>query len=73
MRKVYLAYFKVKLGDQDKPWAPRIVCKECVENLRKWTNGTLASLRFGVPMVWREPKNIFRIDIKIPMVIQGLL
>ena len=39
--------------------APHIVCKACVENLRKWTNGTLASLRFGVPMVWREPKNHF--------------
>ena len=59
VRKVHLAYFKVKLGDQDKPWAPHIVCKACVENLRKWTNGTLASLRFGVPMVWREPKNHF--------------
>ena len=59
VRKVYIAYFKVKLGDQDKPWAPHIVCKACVENLRKWTNGTLASLKFGVPMVWREPKNLF--------------
>ena len=59
VRKVYLAYFKVKLGDQDKLWPPHIVCKACVEKLRKWTNGTLASLRFGVPMVWREPKNHF--------------
>jgi len=23
----YLAYYKVLLGDQDKPWAPHIVCK----------------------------------------------
>ncbi|XP_076799763.1 uncharacterized protein LOC143444861 [Clavelina lepadiformis] len=37
VRKVYLSYFKVKLGDQDKPWAPHIVCKACVESLRKWT------------------------------------
>ena len=55
VRKVYLAYFKVMLGDQDKPWAPHIVCKACVESLRKWSNGTL-TIRFGVPMVWTEPK-----------------
>ena len=28
----YLAYFKVMLGDQDKAWAPHIVCKQCVEH-----------------------------------------
>ena len=27
VRKVYRAYFGVKLGDQDKPWAPHVVCK----------------------------------------------
>ena len=25
VRKVYRAYFGVKLGDQDKPWAPHVV------------------------------------------------
>ena len=30
---VYLAYFQVRLGDQDKSWAPHQVCKHCVENL----------------------------------------
>ena len=48
VRKGYLAYFKVKLGDQDKPWAPHIESKVCVENMRKCTRGTLAGLRFGV-------------------------
>ena len=47
----YFAYFDVKLGDQDKPWAPHKVCKTCVENLRLWKNGKLKGLRFGVPMV----------------------
>ena len=51
--------FKVKLDDQGKPLAPHIVQKACVESLRKWANGTLKSLRFGVPMVWRNPKNHF--------------
>ena len=47
VRKIYLAYFKVKFVDQDKPWAPHIVCKACIESLRKWANGTLKCLRFG--------------------------
>ena len=34
VRKICLAYFKVR----------HIVCKACVESLRKWANGTLKSL-----------------------------
>ena len=25
------------LGDQEKAWAPHIVCKQCVEHFRQWT------------------------------------
>lgn len=57
VKRAYLAYFKVKLGDQDKPWAPHKVCKPCIENLRQWTKGKREKLAFGIPMVWREPKN----------------
>lgn len=56
VKRAYLGYFGVKLGDQDKSWAPHTVCKTCTEHLRQWTNGN-RSLKFGVPMVWREPKN----------------
>ena len=56
---VYLAYFNVMLGDQDKAWAPHIVCKQFVEHLRHWTKKDRKSLRFGIPMVWHEPKNHF--------------
>ena len=59
VKRAYLAYFKVRLGDQDKAWAPHIVCKQCVEHLRQWTKKVRKSLRFGIPMVWREPKNHF--------------
>jgi hypothetical protein len=34
VRKVYYAYFGVKLGDQDKSWAPQKMCYVCVEDLR---------------------------------------
>ena len=45
------------LGDQDKAGVPHIVCKQCVEHLRPWTKKDRKSLRFGIPMVWRELKN----------------
>ena len=57
IKRVYLAYFGVPLGDQDKSWAPHQVCTTCVETLRSWSQGKNAKLKFGVPMVWREPKN----------------
>ena len=43
----------MKLGDQDKSWAPHKVCKQCTETLRRWSQGKATSMRFWVPMVWR--------------------
>ena len=57
VKQAYLAYFKVKLGDQDKSWAHHIVCKTCIEHLRQWTNKQRKGLRFAIPMVWQEPKD----------------
>ena len=57
VRKAYFAYFGIKLGDQDKPWAPCVICKTCVERLWQWTSRTRQSMGFGIPMVWREPRN----------------
>ena len=57
VKKVYFAYFGMKLGDQDKSWAPHQVCSACVTGLRHWSEGKRKSFSFGVPMVWREPKN----------------
>ena len=57
IQKADHAYFGVQLSDQDKPWAPHVVCKNCVEHLRQWTEGSRKALKFGIPMIWREPKN----------------
>lgn len=57
VKKVYFAYFKLKLGDQDKAWAPHKVCRRCEEDLRLWFNGKKTSFRFGIPMIWREQQN----------------
>ena len=51
VKRAYLECFGVKLGDQDKIWAPHIVCKTCTEHLRQWTNGKRSSLKFGVPII----------------------
>ena len=56
LKHAYHLYFKVKLGDQDKSWAPHIACKTCSEILRAWTHGK-KKFKFGIPMVWREPRN----------------
>lgn len=57
VKKVYFAYFKLKLGDQDKPWAPHKVCRRCEEDLRLWFKRKKNSFRFGIPMMWREQQN----------------
>lgn len=36
---------------------PHVVCKICIEHLRQWKKGTRKSLKFGVPMIWRQQKN----------------
>ena len=56
VKKANLAYFGVKLGDQDKNWAPHQVCRICAENLTEWTRQK-KTIRFAVPMVWREQAN----------------
>jgi hypothetical protein len=39
VKRANVGYFGVKLGDQDKPWAPHIVCKTCTQHFApvdKW-------------------------------------
>lgn len=56
-KQIYQAYFGCKLGDQDKVWAPHIMCKSCSVSLKRWLSGKLRSMQFAVPMIWREPTN----------------
>lgn len=35
VKKVHFVYFGIKLGDQEKSWAPPKVCSVCVEELRQ--------------------------------------
>jgi hypothetical protein len=46
----------MKVGDQDKTWAPHSCCITCVKRLTEWVNGS-RQMPFAVPMVWREQNN----------------
>lgn len=56
IKKYYELYFKCKVGDQDKSWAPHVCCITCVSLLTQWAKGS-RHMKFAVPMVWREPKD----------------
>ena len=45
------------IRDQDKSWAPHMVCISCVGGLKKWKDGKSKNFKFGVPMLWSEPQN----------------
>ena len=50
LKRAYWCYFNVKIGHQDKPWAPHKVYHSCKENLRQWTKETNKEA-FAIPMV----------------------
>lgn len=49
--------FCVKLVDEDKSWAPHIVCKTCSEHLHQRPKRNC--LKYGTPTVRSEPENNF--------------
>ena len=55
--RAYKAYFGIKLGAQDKSWAPHKVFKHCTKTLHFCDQDKVSSMLFEFPMVWREPKN----------------
>ena len=49
--------FDLKVGDQEKLWAPHTCCVTCSNSLREWLSGRRPQMPFAIPMVWREPKD----------------
>ena len=45
------------IGDQDKPWAPHVICRTCRTTLAGWLRGRKKAMPFAVPRVWAEQKN----------------
>ena len=50
----FFDYLKYKLGDQDKLFAPRVICRRCNSNLSSWDNHKIKKLPFSTPMAWSE-------------------
>ena len=57
VKRLYELYFGIKVGDQEKPWAPHICCSRCFSYLTRWSKGKMKSLPFGIPMIWRESQD----------------
>lgn len=53
----YRLYFGMPIGDQDKAWAPHVICGSCQVTLEGWLRGSRKSMPFAIARVWREPKN----------------
>ncbi|XP_044750629.1 uncharacterized protein LOC123310968 [Coccinella septempunctata] len=67
VKRAYLAYFGVHLGDQDKSWAPHFICKTCVEHLRQWTeDDTETSTSDEVKRIQSENDSDFEADLATP-------
>ena len=56
---VYRLYFGMNIGDQDKYWAPHVICGSYRSNLEGWLMGSGRFMLFAVPRVWREPQNSY--------------
>jgi hypothetical protein len=57
VKKVYFSNFQLKVGDQDKSFAPHNACNTCVEGLHYWHDGKQKAMPFAIPMQWCEQKN----------------
>ena len=55
--EAYLHYFGMPVGDQDKRWAPHVICDYCRRTLEGWLRGEKRAMRFAIPRIWREPSN----------------
>jgi hypothetical protein len=54
---MYQLYRDCSLGDQDKDWAPHVICTACSNGLRDSINKKKTAIPFAVLRKWREPKN----------------
>ena len=51
IKHYYLNYFQCHLGDQDKSWAPHVICTGCDRGLRDYATGKKKSMPFQIPMI----------------------
>ena len=47
----------MKIGDQDKSWAPHVICGTYQSNLEECMRGDHYIIPFAIPRIWREQQN----------------
>ena len=57
VQTLYYAYFKMKLGDKDKVFAPHKICVKCLSNLSLWSKDKLKRMPFSTTMSWHDQKD----------------
>lgn len=57
VKLAYNKHFGCRVGNQNKTWAPHIICVSCYVTLLEWAKGKRRFMKIAVPMVWREPTN----------------
>ena len=50
----YVSYFGMKMGDQDKSWAPHFCCGSCRSTLEGWMRGSCKCKPFAITRTCRE-------------------
>ena len=55
--EAYHAYFGMPVGDQDKRWAPHVICEFCRRTVEGWRRGEKRAMRFAILRIWRELSN----------------
>ena len=45
------------VSDQDKRWAPHVICDYCCRTLKGWLRGEKRAMRFAISRIWHEPLN----------------
>ena len=53
----YETYFGMKMGDQDKSWAPHFWCGSFRFTLEEWMRGSRKCMPFAILRIWREHTN----------------
>ena len=59
----YRLYFEMDIGDQNKPWAPHVICGSCRSNLEGWLKGSGKVMSLQFPEFGESPKIIMMIAI----------
>ena len=47
----------MKMGSQDKSWAPHFCCGSCRSTLEGWMRGSRKCMPLAIPRIWKEPTN----------------